>query len=312
MVERCTICLAALEDETSASRSVHAKCARALFGVSTPPSIELDPEQLYLFGQQMAGRTTLSGVQSKVSLGWHQKTLRVRAPIGAYILKPQSATYPELPQNEHVCMRIAELAGIEVATCGLVRLSNDSLALIVARFDREGEHRIAMEDFCQLSAKLPREKYDGSAELCARIVRSYAAEPRIDAQRLFRQVLVSWWIGNGDLHLKNLALLSRDPSRPKLSPAYDLLSTRLVIADDPLALPVRGKRSNLDRSDWLAFAEYCELPPKLAKLELERVANALPGALALVEACFLRAEFRTALAELLVERARVLAGAPAA
>lgn len=307
MVERCTICLATLEDELSASAGVHAKCARALFGTSTVPSIELDPEQLYLFGQQMAGRTTLSGVQSKVSLGWHQKTLRVRAPIGAYILKPQSATYPELPQNEHVCMRIAELAGLEVARCGLVRLSNDSLALIVARFDREDERRIPMEDFCQLSEKLPREKYAGSAELCARIVKRFAAEPRIDALRLFRQVLISWWIGNGDLHLKNLALLSRDPLRPKLSPAYDMLSTQLVIAGDPLALPVRGKRANLDRADWLAFAEYNELPPKLAKLELERITNALPAALALVEASFLRAEFRAALADSMSARAGTLA-----
>lgn len=307
MDERCTICLATVEGETSASGAVHAKCARALFGTSTVPSIELDPEQLYLFGQQMAGRTTLSGVQSKVSLGWHQKTLRVRAPIAAFTLKPQSATYPELPQNEHVCMRIAELAGLEVARCGLVRLSNDSLALIVARFDREGERRIAMEDFCQVSEKLPREKYDGSAELCARIVKRFAAEPRIDALRLFRQFLVSWWIGNGDLHLKNLALLSRDPLRPKLSPAYDMLSTQLVIAGDPLALPVRGKRANLDRADWLAFAEYNELPPKLAKLELERVTNALPAALALVEASFLRADFRAALADSMIARAGTLA-----
>ncbi len=306
MVERCTICLSTLDGQ-SAARGVHTKCARSLFGVSAVPQIELDPEQLYLFGQQMAGRTTLSGVQSKVSLGWHQKTLRVRASIGAYILKPQSGTYPELPQNEHVCMRIAELAGIEVAKCGLVRLSNDSLALIVARFDRERERRIPMEDFCQLSQKLPRDKYDGSAELCARIVRRYAAEPRIDAQRLFRQFLVSWWIGNGDLHLKNLALLSRDPLRPKLSPAYDLLSTHLVIADDPLALPLHGKRSNLDRSDWLAFADYCELTPKLASIELERIARALPRALELVEASYLRSEFRAALADLLETRARVIA-----
>jgi serine/threonine-protein kinase HipA len=307
VVERCTICLSTLDDESSAASGVHSKCARLLFGTSTVPTIELDPEQLYLFGQQMAGRTTLSGVQSKVSLGWHQKTLRVRAPIGAYILKPQGSTYPELPQNEHVCMRIAELAAVEIAKCGLVRLSNDSLALIVARFDRERERRIPMEDFCQLSQKLPREKYDGSAELCARIVRRYAAEPRIDAQRLFRQFLVSWWIGNGDLHLKNLALLSRDPLRPKLSPAYDLLSTHLVIADDPLALPLRGKRSNLDRSDWLAFADYCELPPKLANIELNRIASALPGALELVEVSHLRPEFRAALADLLVTRARVIA-----
>lgn len=84
----------------------------------------------------------------------------------------------------------------------------------------------------------------------------------------------------------------------------------MVLPDDPLALPLRGKRSDLDRADWVAFAGYCELAPKLANLELDRIADALPGALELVEASFLRADFRDALADLLETRARVLAARP--
>ncbi len=303
MGERCLICAR----EMGGDGGTHAACATTIFGSARVPTIEVDPEHLYLFGQQMAGRTTLSGVQSKVSLGWHQKTLRVRAELGAYILKPQSATYPELPQNEHACMLLAKMVGLEVADCGLVQLGNGSLALIVKRFDREGGRRVPMEDFCQLAEKLPRDKYQGSAELCARIVRRFAADPGVDLLRLFRQVLFSWWIGNGDLHLKNLALLSRDPKRPRVSPAYDLLSTSLVIANDPLALPVFGKKSGLDRADWLAFAEYCGLPRKLAEIELDRLPSALASALQLLSATFLRDEFRAVLAALLESRSRLLA-----
>lgn len=303
MADRCLACTL----ELSGDADMHPACARELFGRARVPTIDLDPNHLYLFGQEMAGRTTLSGVQSKVSLGWHQKSLRVRAESSAFILKPQSSTYPELPQNEHICMRIARLRGLRVAEHGLVRLTNGSLALIVRRFDRDGSRRIPMEDFGQLAEKLPREKYDGSAELCARIVRRYAAEPVLDQLNLFRVFLCSWWLGNGDLHLKNLALLSVDRERPRLSPAYDLLCTQLVIANDPQALPVAGKKSRLDRADWLTFAEYCEVPRKLAEIEIENQRTTLEPARALVDACFLSEPFRTALMERLEEHTSRLA-----
>ncbi len=293
MAERCLACTL----ELGGDADMHPACARELFGRASVPQIDLDPDHLYLFGQVMAGRTTLSGVQSKVSLGWHQKSLRVRAESSAFILKPQSSTYPEMPQNEHVCMRIARLRGVRVAEHGLVRLKNGSLALVVRRFDRDGARRIPMEDFCQLAEKLPREKYDGSAELCARILRRYAADPGVDLLNLFRMFLCSWWLGNGDLHLKNLALLSVDRDRPRLSPAYDILCTQIVIANDPLALPVTGKKSRLDRADWLTFAEYCGVPRKLAEIEIETQRATLEPARALVDACFLSDPFRSALME---------------
>ncbi len=138
-------------------------------------------------------------------------------------------------------------------------------------------------------------------------MRRYAADPGVDLLRLFRQMLFSWWIGNGDLHLKNLALLSRDPTRPRLSPAYDLLSTSLVIMNDPLALPVRGKKSDLDRADWLVFADYCGLPRKLAELEIDRLPSGLAPAQQLLGASFLRDEFRAALAASLEARSLQLA-----
>jgi serine/threonine-protein kinase HipA len=164
-----------------------------------------------------------------------------------------------------------------------------------------------MEDFCQLAEQLPRDKYRGSAELCARIVQRYSSVPGVDLQRLFRQVLFSWWIGNGDLHLKNLALLSRDPGQPRLSPAFDLLSTSVVIPEDTLALPVTGKKSRLDRRDWLELGQYCGLPPRLVNKEIDDLSALLPSALDTVGQSFLPAALRRRYANILEKNSASLA-----
>ena len=70
-----------------------------------------------------------------------------------------------------------------------------------------------MEDFCQLAELPPGAKYDASAEQCGRLVKRYASEPLVELLRLYRQLLFAWWVGNGDLHLKNLALLHGDDGR---------------------------------------------------------------------------------------------------
>jgi serine/threonine-protein kinase HipA len=274
------------------------------------PAIEVDPANLYLFGQQMVGKVTLSGVQSKVALGWSQKTLKVAADEAGFILKPQGVAFPGVPENEHISLLIARAANLEVAPTTLVRLRDDSLGLLSRRFDRSRGRRIPMEDFCQLAELLPREKYSGSAELCARIVRRYSSVPGVDLQRLFRQTLVSWWIGNGDLHLKNLALLTTEMGQPRLSPAFDLVSTGVVIPGDPLALPVSGKKSRLKRSDWHAYARYCELPDKLAAQEIDSLIRLLPTALDLVARSFLPPTLQEKLAGIVVRNTAVLRNEP--
>jgi serine/threonine-protein kinase HipA len=163
-----------------------------------------------------------------------------------------------------------------------------------------------MEDFCQLAGKLSKEKYDASIELCFRLVKTYAAEPGVDALRLFRQVLFSWWIGNGDLHLKNLALLSIEPARPKLSPAFDLVSTKIIIPGDTFALPVAGKRDNLRRPAWIRLATYGGLPPKLAEAEMARLRNLRPDALGFVARSFLRDDLKSAYAAVIEERTAMI------
>jgi serine/threonine-protein kinase HipA len=270
-----------------------------LFDTPRAPSIEIDPEQLHLFGLQMAGRVSVSGVQSKLalSLSNDRSTMRVVAGKTNYLLKPQTTEYPDLPQNEHLTMCIARLLGLQIPTLGLVELSNASTALVIRRFDRTNDgRRIPMEDFCQLAELPPAEKYSGSVELCAKIIRKYSSVPRLDLLQLFRVSLISWWLGNGDLHLKNLSMLTGE-NGPTLSPTYDLVNTSILIPNDTMALTLDGKRDRIKPENWLRIADVCNVPFDLVAKEVAKVIENGTAAVGLVRASELRPVLKLAYAE---------------
>ena len=255
----CLICL----DSVAGNGEYHPACLEHLFGTTTLPALDFELADLYALAAQMAGKMSISGVQEKVSLRLsHDKSkLEVAATEGRFILKPEPARFSALPQNEHLSMRLASLVGIETPPFGLIRLKDGSLSYLVKRFDRlDGGIKLQLEDFCQLGEKRLREKYDGSAELCVRLLRKYATEPLLEISKLYRLMLFGWWISNGDMHLKNFSLLTLPDAIRRLSPAYDLVCTRLVLpTDDSLALPIGGRNKNLTKRHWLEFGEYCRL-----------------------------------------------------
>lgn len=302
----CRICLKPVRDQV-----YHAACLRGLFGSAKVPQLDISLAKLHTAGLAMVGRSSLSGVQKKISvtLTTDRETLQVAADGGRYILKPQTETFPALPENEHVTTCLAKLVEIEVPPSGLVALSDGSLAFISKRFDRLPDGRkLRQEDFCQLAEQSPKDKYEGSAELCVRLLRKFASEPLIEILKLYRLLLFAWWTGNGDMHLKNLSLFTDTQGIMRLTPAYDLVSTRLVIPDDPLAMPVLGKKSKLTRKTWVEFAEYCAIPKKTAQRVLENQASVEETANDAIESCFLPAGQKAALKELLTERGAALRG----
>ena len=133
----CSICLGPLE--VGLSDQPHRACLVGLFGAPQPPEMDVDLAKLHTLALAMVGRTSLSGIQRKisVSLAVERGTYRLCAGPGNYILKPQSQTFPALPENEHTTMRLASLVGHETPPCGLVKHRDGSLAFIVQRFDRE-------------------------------------------------------------------------------------------------------------------------------------------------------------------------------
>jgi serine/threonine-protein kinase HipA len=302
MSRACRICLG----DVTGDGDYHPRCLRALFGTTKVPTLDLETSKLHTAALAMVGHTSLSGIQKKISinLSTDRATLQVAAVGGRYVLKPQAGTFPALPENEHVTTQLAKLVGIEVAPNGLVSLKDDTLAYIVRRFDRLPDGRkLRQEDFCQLAELPPKDKYDGgSAELCMKLIRKYADEPPVELLKLFRLLLFTWWTGNGDMHLKNFSLLTGEDGITRLTPAYDLVCTRLVIPDDQLALPLQGKKDNLRRGVWRRFAEYCALPDKVAVRLLDKQVSVLEDATALIDRSVLPDDQKETYKQLIAER----------
>lgn len=298
----CWVCLGPL-----ARGRYHPRCARRLFGSSKPPLIDVDMAKLTTLALAMAGRTSMSGVQQKLGLGFSsdRTRLQVVTDFGAYILKPPQRTFDELPENEHLTMQLAALAGDDIPPCGLVELADGRRAYLVSRFDRvpAAHRKRPVEDFCQLAGLYPGQKYDGSGEQCVRLLRSYASEPLIEVRKLFLRLAFAWWVGNGDLHLKNLSLVRTDDGIYRLSPSYDLVATRLVIPTDAMAMTIGGRREGLTRAEWLRFAEYARLPRVVAAQILDGLATTSDDACALVGRSLLSQGAKTELCALLRARA---------
>ena len=177
-------------------------------------------------------------------------------------------------------MRMAKIAGIKTVPFALIK-ENDELAYITTRIDRSrpGEETVkfAMEDFCQLAGKMTFDKYKGSYELCARIVKSFSSQKGLDLSEIFIRVVFSYIVGNSDMHLKNFSLIEREPSGRDfmLSPAYDILPVNVILPDDKdeTALAVNGKKRNLRRKDFTAFAESCDLNKKTADKIIDKLCS---------------------------------------
>jgi serine/threonine-protein kinase HipA len=305
-----TACRACLDPvPANADGGYHPRCLKALFGVPRLPRVGFELRTLHTVGLEIAGKVALSGVQRKVAvrLDGTGRELVPAPEASRFILKPQAQAFPHVPENEHLTMRLASRCGIESPPCALLPLADGSIAYVVRRFDRTDEGRkVRMEDFCQLAEQPTKDRYQGSAEMCARLVRRYASEPLIDVLRLFRQTLFSWWVGNGDMHLKNLSLVAGADGRWRLSPAYDLLDSEIILGADDLALSVGGKKRNLTARIWREYGAYCGLPEKVVRRELARVPGQLAASLEVVGRSALPDELKAGYAQGLSARAAVI------
>jgi len=257
-MQRCLSCEQLIEEGV-----LHLSCLRKLFGVNNLPALELSLKEVSIKAQQMAGKLSISGVQPKLSIKLNKKSkkLEVTAEGGEYIMKPQVQTFRDLPQNENLCMNLAANLGIEVPAHSLIRLKDSSLAYIVKRFDRVKGKKIHQEDFFQVLGK--RDKYSGSLEQIGKKLRKISRFPGLDVQFFFERVLFFFVIGNGDAHNKNFSIIYDDEGNIRLSPAYDIVSSKLVIPrEEDLALSMNSKRNNITGRDFKKFSHYLQIPPK--------------------------------------------------
>lgn len=271
---RCLVCSEPLQ-----SGRYHSKCAKALFGVVTPPNLSFSQKDVEGWGRKLVqSRLAVAGVQQKISLGLKKSEdaehrITVLGVLGGtHILKPPAPAYPEMPELEHLTMRLAQKAGIVTASCGLIPMVDGSLAYIVRRFDRFGKNgKLAVEDLCQLSELATQDKYKSSCEKAGKIIRRFSHNPGADALRFFELVLASFLLGNSDMHLKNYSLWESKTGIVGLSPAYDLLATQLLLNDaEESALTINGKKSKLRLDNFLALGRVLLIPEKALQTAIER------------------------------------------
>ena len=269
---RCLYCYKELgKDE----KDFHKACSRKMFGTKEVPELPYTRNDLNdLARQVIRSQTTLTGVQAKLSLDINKGTAGVtdRFTIvglwGRYILKPQTDRFASLPEVEDLTMHLAELAKIKVVPHSLIRFADGELCYITRRIDRaEKGEKLPMEDMCQLTERLTEHKYKGSYEQIAKAIQRFSSVPKLDLVNYWEQVVFSWITGNADMHLKNFSLYSTVKGNYTLTPAYDMLSTALVMPEDTeeLALALNGKKRKLKKSDFITAMQASGLEEKVVE-----------------------------------------------
>jgi serine/threonine-protein kinase HipA len=230
---------------------------------------------------QLYARATmprLSGIQIKapMSLTTDGDLLAADGLPFTHILKPSGpAGFEALSPIEWCCLELGRAAGFLTPEVALVEMPDGMApALVVQRFDIRRGHgdtrRLALEDFCSVLDQPSSAKYDGSIERVARALRALSTEARADLEILFRRAIFAWIVADGDMHLKNLALLRivEPPARRftsvRLAPLYDAVTTRVLpgLDRDRMALAINGRNDRLTASDFRSLGRTIELPTK--------------------------------------------------
>jgi serine/threonine-protein kinase HipA len=292
----------------------HAKCCKKIFGTTIPPTLSLGTEDLKEMARRLIIRSVaVTGVQPKLSLDLEKvdartSRLTVVGLWGSYILKPPTDHFESLPENEDLTMKLAALCGIKTAEHTLIRLQSGNLAYLTKRFDRQKDKKIHVEDLCQLTETLTEHKYRGSIEKVGKTIRSYATNKGLDALALFELVVFCFITGNADMHLKNFSLIRFDDGEVALSPAYDLVSTKLAMPEDleESALTINGKKNRLKRADFDELATKLGIPVKSSERVYAKFVKKQTAMLELIGQSFLSDEMKAEYAKLLIKRIEML------
>ena len=202
-------------------------------------------EDLFLENRK---RISISGVQEKFSVLLEKNKLRLtnEGEQGKYILKPIpniGKKLDQMPANEHLTMQIArQIFNIETAENALIFFKNGQPAYLTKRFDvKEDGSKLAKEDFASLAGRTPQThgenyKYLGNYLEMFELMKKFLPAYKLEAPKLFSLIVFNYLFSNGDAHFKNFSLIETPLGDYRLSPAYDLLNTRIHIEDSDFTL----------------------------------------------------------------------------
>lgn len=271
-------------------------------------------DEMAALAKQVVERSVaVPGVQPKLSMsvfkdkneGPNRLTV-VGALGGNYIFKPPSDVFPEMPENEHLTMRIAESFGIKVVEASLIRLGSGELSYLTKRIDRTSNgEKIHMIDMFQIIEAF--DKYKSSMERIGKVLQQHSENTLLDLLSFFELTLFSFITGNNDMHLKNFSMI-KTHSGWSLSPAYDLLNVRIANQEDneELALTLGGKKNKLTCANFEQFGEDLGLNAKQIEGVFKRFAKNKDKAIHWIDQSFLSDVMKAAYLETLEEKYRRL------
>lgn len=224
----------------------------------------LNSEKENLFEELMARfsiRSGVSGIQPKLLLSAQNKTTM---RFEHYIVKSWQKEYEQLALNEYFCMSAIKNVGLETPE---FYLSDDLSLFIMKRFDvKEDNSYLGFEDMCVLTGRGTDEKYDGSYEEVARVIKE-TISPKYKKEGLktfFTAIVMNHFLQNGDGHLKNYGVLyENDYDDSRLAPIYDVITTTCYIKNDIPALRLGDAKMWWKEKTYKAFAKLsCGLTNK--------------------------------------------------
>lgn len=219
-------------------------------------------------------QVAIAGVQDKISEQMISSPVSGR--FGPAIIKLAPPTHPRLVENEAFFLDVARACGLEVASAQVVHDKDGEAALVVQRFDRiriaGRTASIPQEDAVQLAGRWPAAKYLMSAREVFAAVANVSSAPVVEISKIVRLFALSYVIGNGDLHAKNVSVYNPD-GLWRVTPAYDIVTT-LPYGDRTTALETEGRRDNLRSSDFIALAARHGLTERVTRRILGEIATA--------------------------------------
>jgi len=210
---------------------------------------------------RFAIKSGISGVQPKLLLKAHNKTTM---KFEHFIVKSWENSYPNLAINEYFCMRAIQNANLPTPE---FYLSDDLKIFIMKRFDvDENNSYLGFEDMCVLTARGTEQKYDGSYEEIARVIKDIISpQKRKESLKiLFKATIMNHLLKNGDGHLKNYGILYKNDFHDSyLAPIYDVITTTIYIKNDIPALRLSDGKLWWKEKTYKTFAKQsCGLSNK--------------------------------------------------
>lgn len=285
-------------------RLFNGKKVSHLFASAAPFSDESTTEHF----EQNRKQLSISGVQEKFSLLLDKNKLRLidSGEQGEYILKPipSAGQHPEqMPANEHLTMQIArQVFGIETAENGLLFFTDGTPAYLTKRFDLHPQGgKWAQEDFASIAGLTPQThgdnyKYQGSYLDVFQLLKQYVPAYKIEAPKLLQLIVFNYLFSNGDAHFKNFSLIETSFGDFKLSPAYDLINSRIHINDSDFALeqgllPPKDAQGKI-REQFLTLGKMAELSNQQTEKILLNLCSHKSQVLDLIGRSFLADQFK--------------------